>query len=177
MAKLKNKRANLLNSAYAWLYPPILTIVLAEAIKQLIAYLEISWTSSNTWFLYGGLYVIFSLLLKKCVRSSDSESKSIHPAETWPYPGPVAKYGKLVMASAFFGSTFLSLLNPFLLSQQLRLMVGQIGASKRLASRQKSLQYDALKAQYQLPFAGPLLVLGWFITVGTRRKRLIRGMC
>jgi hypothetical protein len=130
-----------------WLTPVIFTLVLAAAIQKGGRYwFDYHLPMTMIWVLYFGLYFALSKLLRRKPAGGKAEP---HPAEGWPLPGPLKRWQFFL---TFVTSVLLSLLNPFLLFQQLRQTIGQ---AKLRAPANGDYQ---TKVNYRLPLEGEWLV-------------------
>ncbi|NNJ12774.1 M23 family metallopeptidase [Chloroflexales bacterium ZM16-3] len=153
------KQASGSGSFWSWLYPLVIALVGAMAIQYVfVRVAQIQWRPAYSWSLYLGLYLICSWVFKRYVFRSANTGAMRHPALDWPVPGPIRKAGRLGQAAAFLTATFLSVFNPFLLLQQLRLTFGQMATSRRLAGSETDVANYQTRVTYRLPLEGEWLV-------------------
>ncbi len=98
------------------------------------------------------------LFIKK---STEKGSVEPHPAYSWPLPGPYKNWGilgKTIPYITFYGSTLLTLFNPFLLVQQFRMILGQSKTSVRVSAMRAEISNYKTKVNYRLPVDGEWLV-------------------
>ncbi len=145
-------------SSFQWLYPLLLAMVVATLIKLTITQLtSFDWQSSYNWGLYFGCYFLAVLTFKRREQNSKKQPNK-HPSHSWPTPGIQGKLGTVLKTVIFVHSNFLSLLNPFLFAQQLRLTFGMIGVSYRIKGHEEDIRNYQVKAHYRLPFNGEWLI-------------------
>jgi hypothetical protein len=153
------KGAGRAGSFWSWLYPLSIALAGATAIQYvLVHFVQIQWRPAYSWSLYIGLYLVCNWIFKRYVFRSDTIAATRHPALDWPVPGPIRKAGRPGQAAAFLTSTFLSVFNPFLLVQQLRITFGQMATSRRLAGTETDVANYQTRVTYRLPLEGEWLV-------------------
>ncbi|NVJ60912.1 MAG: M23 family metallopeptidase [Gammaproteobacteria bacterium] len=111
------------------------------------------------------LYKVLFLPAKLRQKSKQQEQQERHPAYDWPTPGPfngTGLKGKMLPLIIFYGSSMLTILNPFILVQHVRILLGQMKTFRRLDSEGINEEQDfkdyKTKVSYRLPFDGEWLV-------------------
>lgn len=117
----------------------------------------------GTISLYFGLYLLVGAVLGRGKRGGPEEQ---HPGitERWPVSGPIGSLGGNALAAVFTVTAVLSLLNPFLLVQNVLQIVGNAWLSLRSGGKD---ELGENKASYRLPFDGEWLVLNGGVTPAT----------
>jgi murein DD-endopeptidase MepM/ murein hydrolase activator NlpD len=156
-----NQRTEQTTSSFQWLYPLLVAMVVATLVKLSLTQLTpVDWQSSYSWGLYFGCYSLAIVIFRQ--RQNNSKNQlSKHPSYSWPMPGLKGRLGIGVKTIVFVLSNLLSLLNPFLLFQQIRLTFGMICISYRIRGHEEYIKNYEVKARYRLPFNG-----GWLIYHG-----------
>lgn len=144
-----------------WFTKIVLTLVLATFInKAAIYWLDFSWSMPLNFINYFLVYFLVLWFFKP--NSKDKESSQTidnqHPAHQWPLPAPIANLGKFAAICSYYPSLILSLLNPFLFSQQIRQMIGQGKIAQRLEKDPDYYTNYHSKIKYRLPFDNEWLV-------------------
>lgn len=109
---------------------------------------------------------IFRLLLRK-LSAKPAEPVERHPAYEWPTSGPIGRFGNMWIMFTFYPTALMSILNPLQLSQQLRQLVGQIRAHRRVKRTGLDPADYQTKVSYHLPFRGEWLVCNGGLTEQT----------
>lgn len=113
--------------------------------------------------LYAGIYSIVALVHSRLgARRGDAPDYSYLPTS-----GPVGRGGQALLIFTFSVSGMLSVLNPFLLWQQLRQLAGQLSISRRLKRGLPDADTHRSSISYRLPFAGVWFVYNGGVTPGT----------
>lgn len=146
-------------SRLRWVYPLLLGLIAATLIKTIAThYVTTEWKSLYNWVLYFCCYFMalhfFTTLEKKSIKHSAAR----HPSYDWPIPGVQGTLGIGLKTLIFVLSNLLSLLNPVLLAQRLRLMFGMLRVGLRVKGREDEIRHYKTKAIYHLPFNEQWLV-------------------
>lgn len=146
-------------SSFQWLYPLIVALIVASLGKVSITqFTTVDWQSSYNWVLYFSCYFLAVIAFKLRKKNSNKHMNTEHPSYSWPMPGMQGKPGMVLKTAIFVFSNLLSLFNPFLFFQQLRLTLGMISASCRIKGHEEDIKNYQVKAQYRLPFNGEWLI-------------------
>lgn len=97
-------------------------------------------------------------LFKTLEKKSEKHSEARHPSHDWPISGVQGRLGVALKTLIFVLSNLLSLLNPVLLAQRLRLMFGMFRVGLRVNGREDEIRHYQTKAIYHLPFNEEWLV-------------------
>lgn len=157
----KNSKTATLTTTTSWLVPVLIALFIATLINKLAVYwFHFNWTTVLNFVNYFGVYALASVLTKKydarrCHATSGAQK---HPAYDWPLPRPIGKYGKFAPLLTYYPSQLLSLLNPFLFIQQIKLLFGQILLNKRLREDSNYFEVFQSATHYRLPFKGEWLI-------------------
>lgn len=157
--ELPKKKAINGHSIVAFLLPILVALAvhlgLMEALDQLWDYRP---PKVGQFFLYFSLYLFINWIVKTLFFKTEKITPEPHPALQWPMPGPIGRLGPYGMMMTFLPSSLLSLVNPFLFSQQLRQMYGQFKIHKRLEDNETDFSHYQTKVDYRLPFEDEWLV-------------------
>lgn len=139
-----------------WILPILIALPLSftieKAIYSLFAITLVQWVD----FL---IYIACYLLVHHIINYSSSKKKAaIHPATHWPVSGPINVVGNYGLFFVFFTTSMLSVLNPFLLVQQVRQVVGLASAFGRVSKNEQFFKNYKTKVNYQYPFTGEWLI-------------------
>ena len=146
-------------SSFQWLYPLLIALFVATLIKLATSkYMAFEWKNTYDWGLYFCCYFLALFLFNKFYKNNANHSKTAHPSYYWPMPGIQGKLGIALKSIAFVFSNLLSLFNPFLLVQQLRLTFGMIWVSSRIKGQEDEIRNYQTKASYRLPFSEQWLI-------------------
>jgi len=144
-----------------WFYPVILTLIIATTInKASIYWLDFKWSVPLDFINYFGIYLLFAWFVRhynSSINTQDKE-KEKHPAYDWPLPAPIANIGKFAPLFTYYPSVLLSVINPFLLYQQIRQLVGQGIINGRIKHSPEKFANFESKTQYRLPFNNEWLI-------------------
>ncbi|MEW6994024.1 M23 family metallopeptidase [Colwelliaceae bacterium MEBiC 14330] len=147
------------SSSFRWLYPLLLALTVATGIKIFTTrFINLEWQNTYNWAVYFACYFLSVLLFNKLNNKTANNVEDKHPAYFWPMPGLSGKLGVLAKSFIFVTSNFISLFNPFLFVQQLRLTFGMIRVSARIRGREATIENYKTKASYRLPFRGTWLI-------------------
>lgn len=145
-------------SSFQWLYPLLVAIVVATLIKLIITQLtSVDWQSSYNWGLYFGCYFLAVFTFKRREKNREKRLNK-HPSHSWPMPGIQGKLGIVLKTISFVLSNLLSLLNPLLFVQHLRLTFGMLRVNCRIKGHKEDIKNYQVKAHYRLPFNGEWLI-------------------
>ena len=144
-----------------WFFPVVFSVVISTIIsKATIHWLDFEWPLSLVFINYFGVYFLISWFVRKYNATSNTQDidKEKHPAYGWPMLAPIAKLGKFAALFTYYPSTLLSLLNPFLLYQQIRQLVGQGIINGRIKRNPENFTNFQSKTRYRLPFNNEWLI-------------------
>lgn len=154
-------------SVMSWLVP----VMVAGG----LAFVTVAWADQRGYEpnalialgLYMGYYTLVYLAMNGWRQRHEPEAALSHPARHWPVSGPVAKLGRKALNTLLQSSTLLTLLNPWLLVQQGRHILGQLSSRRRLSVAQRNPSHYLNAVNYRLPFNGEWLVYSGGLAVGT----------
>lgn len=153
-----DQRSEHATSSFHWLYPLLIAMVIATLTKLTITHFTtVDWERSYSLGLYFGCYFL-TVFIFKCREKNSEKQSNIHPSYFWPMPGIQGKFGIVLKTFIFVLSNLLSLLNPFLFFQQLRLTFGMIRVSYRIKGHEEGIKNYQVKGHYRLPFNGEWLI-------------------
>ncbi len=100
----------------------------------------------------GVVYLLIYFMIARLSKEDIQEQKEDEKYRDWPISGPIGKFGENGLMIAFYGTSLLSLLNPFQLFQMLKQGIGNL----KLSSDKSQLIDDAndyhSETDYILPF-------------------------
>jgi len=149
------------NKLIGWFVPIVFTLIVATCInKGAIYWFNFEWSTLLDMVNYFSVYILATVCVRKynSNHQSPTEQYEAHPAYNWPLPAPIGKLGKFAPIFTYYPSTLLSILNPFLLCQQIRQLIGQGATSIRLNQNQDYAAQFQSKVEYRLPFDNEWLV-------------------
>jgi murein DD-endopeptidase MepM/ murein hydrolase activator NlpD len=155
------KQSNTITKPIGWFFPTIFALVVATIINKVAIYwLDFKWTTLLDIVNYFGVYFLISWFVRKynSAHNTKDQDKEKHPAYDWPMPAPIVSFGKFAPIFTYYPSVLLSLLNPFLLYQQIRQLLGQGITNSRIKRNPAHFADFQSKTQYRLPFNSEWLI-------------------
>jgi len=154
-------QSSTISKSIGWFYPVIFTLIVATMINQAVIYwLNYKWPLTLIFVNYYGVYFLTTWFVRKYNydHNTQDQDKEKHPAYDWPLPAPIVKIGKFAPIFTYYPSVLLSLLNPFLLYQQIKQLVGQGIINGRIKHNPENFANFQSKTQYRLPFNNEWLI-------------------
>ena len=151
----------------AWYWPIILGL---GSIWGLSFVVSLIWGSELPFLAILLGYLIFAHLytaLFAKLSRKPGEPVEKHPAYNWPASGPIGRFGNMWILMTFYPTVMMSVFNPFQLSQQLRQIVGQVRAHRRIKRTGSDPAEYQTKVSYHLPLKGEWLVCNGGLTEET----------
>lgn len=157
----EHKQSSTITKPIGWFFPIIVTLIVATSInKAAIHWLDFKWSTLLDFANYFGVYFLSSWFVRRynSANNTQEKEKEIHPAYGWPMPAPIARLGKFAPVLTYYPSMLFSILNPFLLYQQIKQLVGQGIINGRMKHSQEQFSNFQSTTQYRLPFNNEWLI-------------------
>jgi hypothetical protein len=157
----EHNQSSTITNHIGWFFPVIFTLIVATTInKAAIYWLDFKWSTILDFANYFGVYFLSSWFVRQynSAHNTQDQEKEKHPAYGWPMPSPIFRLGKFAAIFTYYPSVLLSILNPFLLYQQIKQLVGQGIINGRIKHSPELFANFQSKTQYRLPFNNEWLI-------------------
>ncbi|WP_125559444.1 M23 family metallopeptidase [Pseudoalteromonas rubra] len=145
--------------AFTWLIPMVMAVCVTIGVQLLCQWAwQFRLSVPAKLGLYFSVHFFSAWLLKRYIVNQFGEGGEQHPGLNWPRPGIHRYLGRYGMVLTALPSMALTLLNPILLFQQIKLLACQLSVGKRVSTRATDIAGYKNKVCYRLPFEGRWLV-------------------